>query len=362
MIITKLVSNKVNLNDIPLYDYQNTVLKYMIDFEYDIPEKLGFLTLPSGIGKTLITLALSKNNGKTLFVIPNIMVINYINRLKKFNIDNKIIITKTELEDWQANVNVNVVVTTECMLPNILNTKTRFERIIFDDVVMPSKLINLPFAWVITSDSDDYIERLTLETIEKCSIKMSTALLNTHFKHTNMVVSVIDCNDEMFTNAINTEEQYKTLLLNDKYQNICSISPYLIYINQMINLVEPYNAKLETVLNLINRKNKVVIFTANHHDYLSQLIYKKNKLIYKSMNELSVMNSYAILHNFNNAIFDGIIVNPNTKGITLIQAKYAIIVDNINNTTYENCIGRIMRKSRNIKDKLIVYRLQFELN
>lgn len=365
MIITELTDISNNINDIKLYDYQATIMANMVNFEYDNTDKLGFLNLPSGIGKTVITLALSKNNGISLFIVPSEMKINYIHRLRKYNISNITIFTTDELDNWinydMDNIQENIIITTPEYYKKVLEDSNQliFDRIIFDDTILDFNYLSIltNFTWVISADIDEYLNKFTIDKINNCTISLSVNMLNLYFKHLNVITTTIKCYDQHFNNTIKFEKENKNKILlgnvNDGDNEI--LKQYSNRINLLIYQVEPYNEKISQMLQLLKNKKKVVIYSEFNHNYLEMLIYKKLGLVYKTLQ----YEDYATLHNYNSEMLDGIIVNPNVKGITLIETKFVIIFDMIGKSLYENCIGRIIRKSRSPKLKLIVWKLEF---
>jgi hypothetical protein len=364
VLIDRISEKDNNINDIKLFDYQATILANMIDFEYDNTDKLGFLNLPSGIGKTVISLALSKNNGLSMFVIPETMMNNYTHRLDKYKISFENIFSDEEITNWDpvntAFNNINIVVTIPRYYNQIIKTGLLFDRIIFDDIKLDMNYLSLStkFTWVILADIDEYINHFPMEMISKCSILLSVELLNVVFQFENVATTVIKCKDSNFTKAVKLNNSEEVLDCGfEEFSNRTHLKSYMANIMQSIENIEPYNQKIVMLLKLIKLKQKVIIFTESNHEYLEKLIKKKINYNYKSLE----YNNYDDLNKFNNKTYDGLIVNPNVKGISLVSARFAFMFENTSKSVYENCIGRIMRKSRDKSLKLVIYKLEFEI-
>lgn len=355
MLISTIEKYSNQLNDIKLYDYQSTILKHMINHEYNA-HKIGYLILPSGMGKSMLTLTICKNNGLSLLVIPDNMITNYSNRLQRYKV-RYIVLRSENVRNYQslAVSRTNVILTTPEFYDNIIRLELEFSRIIFDDTELDEnyKHINTDFTWVISA-SILYMEDINPSTIIRCS----QGFINNVFKFENVQSEMICCDNDFDIQEDDIE--YQKMLHEDDFEQYIKYAKDKDKVTDLIKLrnsLNVYSTKLSAVINIVCSEDNdfTLLFVKNNHEFIKSILFVK----YDIISEILKTDEYDIINKFNNKEIKVLLIKPDFKGVGLIQAKKIIIYDELNEYETENCIGRVLRQSRSKSLKLNIYTLTY---
>ena len=255
-----------------------------------------------------------------------------------------------EADNYQSLnfLKTNVIITTPYYFTAIKSLNLDFSRIIFDDTELDMNYENIKtdFTWVITANMKDIDSNLV--------IRCSQDFINHVYIFTEVFNHTFVC--EYTYNIQETDYNLRTMLYEDDFDKYIKLTEFkdettnLIRLRNSLNI---YSGKLEKAIDIIKDKDLTILFIKNNHEYIKNILYTQ----YDIKSDILFGDNYELIDKFNKKEIQVLLINPDYKGVGIINTKHIIIYDELDVYEVENCVGRVLRKSRNKSLRLDIYKL-----